>query len=299
MWNAIDSLKLPVDSAGLVNAILVVVLGAAGTYLLLPHGHPRGKPLRVHAVGGLLLGLSILLLAGFWHPAGPALARFFFYAFGIGAIAAGALMVTSRNPVYSALWFAAVVIATSGLFLLAGAQFLAAGTIIVYAGAIIVTFLFVIMLAQMQGLALYDRTARAPRAATLCSFLLLWGLLYALLALKAPLPNTPSASDQYENRLVRSARLLWYHRIRDAASSHSQVITRGNRPTAWIPEARVSESAGPVPSHVASLGATLYTDNLIAAELAGVLLFVALVGAVAIAAHQIGQRRAAGADTPT
>ena len=42
------------------------------------------------------------------------------------------------------------------------AQFLAAGTVIVYAGAIVVTFLFVIMLAQMEGKAAYDRAARSP-----------------------------------------------------------------------------------------------------------------------------------------
>ena len=84
----------------------------------------------------------------------------FFYVFSLAAIVGGLLTVTSRNPVYSALWFASVVLSTSGLFLLAGAPFLAAGTIIVYAGAIIVTFLFVIMLAQMEGKATYDRAAR-------------------------------------------------------------------------------------------------------------------------------------------
>ena len=66
------------------------------------------------------------------------------------------------------------------MFLLAGAQFLAAGTVIVYAGAIIVTFLFVIMLAQMEGKALYDRAARAPGSATFTCFLLFWCLLYIL-----------------------------------------------------------------------------------------------------------------------
>ena len=71
--------------------------------------------------------------------------------------------MTSRNPIYSALWFASVVLSTAGLFVLAGAQFLAAGTIIVYAGAIIVTFLFVIMLAQMEGKARSTTgAARAP-----------------------------------------------------------------------------------------------------------------------------------------
>ena len=92
-----------------------------------------------------------MLFLIFWKPPGEIVAGFFFYVFGVGAIIGGVLTITSRNPVYSALWFALVVIATAGLFLLAGASFLAAGTIIVYAGAIIVTFLFVIMLAQMEG----------------------------------------------------------------------------------------------------------------------------------------------------
>jgi NADH-quinone oxidoreductase subunit J len=284
MLEAIQSLGLPVDSGDLLWAILVVVLGACGTYLLLPHAHAHAKPLRVHATGGALLGLSILLLAGFWHPVGPLVERLFFYAFGIAAMAGGALMVTCRNPVYSALWFAAVVLATAGLFLLAGAQFLAAGTVIVYAGAIIVTFLFVIMLAQIQGLATYDRMARAPRAATFSCFLLLWGLLYALLLVRPVLPGRGPVTDATEQRLVRSSRLLSFYKVFDAQSFRALVLTRANRATAWLPEAR--RQGADTPAHVASLGATLYTDHLIAAELAGVLLFVALVGAVAIVAHK-------------
>ena len=44
---------------------------------------------------------------------------------------------------------------------------------IVYAGAIIVTFLFVIMLAQMEGKAVY-RCGSSPGSATFTCFLLLW-----------------------------------------------------------------------------------------------------------------------------
>src|SRR5689334_12412282 len=133
---------------------MVIVLGSVGTFLLLPHRHGTIKPGRVHAVGAAVAGLI--------------------------------LTVTSRNPVYSALWFASVVLSTSGLFLLSGAQFLAAGTVIVYAGAIIVTFLFVIMLAQSEGQALYDRMARAPGRATVGSFVLLAAVLSALLHARTP-----------------------------------------------------------------------------------------------------------------
>ena len=51
------------------------------------------------------------------------------------------------------------------------------------------------------------------------------------------------------------------------------------RPTARF----VDESGKPKP-HVAGLGETLYTDHLITVELAGALLFVALIAALSIAA---------------
>jgi NADH-quinone oxidoreductase subunit J len=131
-----------------ILATLVILLGAGGSYLLLPHRHGATRSRTVHAAGAVLASLALLGFLTFFSPPSPFLAGLFFYLFSIGAIVGGLLTVTSRNPIYSALWFASVVLSTAGLFLLAGAQFLAAGTVIVYAGAIIVTFLFVIMLAD-------------------------------------------------------------------------------------------------------------------------------------------------------
>ena len=71
-----------------------------------------------------------------------------FYVFAAVAVLCAGLMITDRNPLYAALWFALTTLAVCGLFLINSAPFLAAATIIVYAGAIVVTFLFVIMLAQ-------------------------------------------------------------------------------------------------------------------------------------------------------
>ena len=59
--------------------------------------------------------------------------------------------MTTRNPVYCAIWFGMTLLGTAGLFLFQGAQFLAVATVVVYAGAILVTFLFVLMLAQPDG----------------------------------------------------------------------------------------------------------------------------------------------------
>ena len=103
-----------------ILAALVVVLGAAGTYLLLPHRHGTARPRGVHGAGAIAAGLALLVFLMFWSPPGPFLATVFFYIFGVAAIVGAFLTVTSRNPIYSALWFASVVLATSGLFLLAG-----------------------------------------------------------------------------------------------------------------------------------------------------------------------------------
>jgi NADH-quinone oxidoreductase subunit J len=253
----------------LILAVLVVVLGASGTYLLLPHRHVSGLPRKVHAVGAGLGGLALLLFALLWTPPGPWISGLFFYLCGLVAVGAAVAMVVVRNPIHSALWFAAVVLATTGLFVLAGAQFLAVGTVIVYAGAIIVTFLFVIMLAQMEGRATYDRAARMPFRATWTCFVLFLGVLWALL-------HAGAGAEGNAPALVRARDL-----IKPQASRRSGVdlvAASAGRPTAQL-----ADEHGVVKPHVASLGETLYTDHLVTVELAGALLFVALVGAVAIA----------------
>ena len=268
----------------LILAFFAVVLGASGTYLLLPHGHGSRKPRTAHAAGAALAGLALLLFAALWSPpAGLAadLGRFvsgaFFYAFALGAVASAVLTVTSRDPIHSALWFAAVVLATTGLFVQAGASFLAAGTVIVYAGAVIVTFLFVIMLAQMEGRAPYDRAARMPLRSTWTCFLLFFGVVWSILHVTPPqapadgagatvvaLPRTDAVAAQAAPLAVRPV---------------ADVIARAARPTALL-----SDPQGRPKPHVAGLGETLYTDHLVTVELAGTLLFVALIGALAIAA---------------
>ena len=269
-------------------ATVVILLGGFGTWLLLPHRLGRLKPRRVQGLGAVLAMLAVVLLARFYTPPGALLQSAFFYMFATASVAGGILTVTSRNPVSSALWFASVVLATSGLFLLAGAQFLAAGTVIVYAGAIIVTFLFVIMLAQSEGMALYDRMSRAPGGATLSGFLLLWAVYFALITIQ---PATRPAPDVPYRPLPAASSLI------ALASTDTQpgpaailpaealaLMRRAIRPTARIRDEDPARVAlGSPPPHVAGLGGTLFADHLLSIELAGALLFVALTGAISIA----------------
>ena len=279
----------------MILAALVVVLGAIGTYLLLPHKHGADPPAGVHGAGAVAAGLGLLLFILFWSPPGPFLTTVFLYVFGATAIAGAVLTVTSRDPVHSALWFASVVLSTSGLFLLAGAPFLAAGTVIVYAGAIIVTFLFVIMLAQMEGQADYDRAARSPGWATLTSFVIFWCLIYSVAAIRPGDPVGKGIPDNARNRLWREQVLQRSRNLPTVIGAQTSPIdrrsprrrsrrcrrrrSRSRPPRTASSRSRRSRVARP---NVAGLGASLYTDHLVTVGLAGALLFVALVGAVAI-----------------
>ena len=231
-----------------------------------------------YALGVTMAVAALLAILATMTPPGPFLPTVFFYIFSATALIGALLTVTSRNPIYSALWFASVVLSTTGLFLLASAPFLAAGTIIVYAGAIIVTFLFVIMLAQMEGKALYDRAARSPGAATVTCFLLLWCLIYSL----SSLTGDPSARVQGRAPLTRTREIREAYSL-STLSESLVVLDRGYRSTSWLYEPRLYDSKLREKQNVAGLGEALYTDHLVTVGLTGVLLFVALVGAVAVA----------------
>jgi NADH-quinone oxidoreductase subunit J len=161
-------------------------------------------------------------------------------------VVAALLTVTMRNPVYSAIWFALSLLGTGGLFMLQGAQFLGVATVVVYAGAILVTFLFVLMLASPEGHAFYDRLSwEAPLSATTGS-LLIGVLSFALVGI-----FNPRTSDFAQIPAVEAERA-------------AEILA---------------------PEHMAHLGGSLFGQHLLAVELAGTLLLVALVGAVAIVAE--------------
>ena len=73
-----------------------------------------------------------------------------FYAFSILTLLCGALVITNRNPVTSAMFLVLTIVCMAGLFVLLRAFFLAAVQILVYAGAVMVLFLFVIMLLDLK-----------------------------------------------------------------------------------------------------------------------------------------------------
>ena len=235
-----------------------VVAAAAGLWLLLPNGPDRTGSRRLGTVLGLMaLGGFIVTgrrLGGLGEEA-------VFLIVSLVAVIAAAATIVSRSPVYAAIWFALCLTGVAGVLLVLGAQFLGVATIVVYAGAILVMFLFVLMLAQPAGLAPYDRVSNEPLLSALAGAVLLGVLSLSIGRLSAP----PSACCGLPSR------------------TKAVVAAAGDASAG--PAAPAAASDPLTENHVARLGGELFGRHLVAVEAAGVLLLVALIGAIAVVAR--------------
>ena len=240
------------------NGLLLIPLGLGwlAVWWLMPAAKPRPRILGGLAGLAAVLMMQIMLLP----PAGDIVRNGLFFLFAAMAVFSATLMITDSNPVYSALWFALVTLAVCGLFLLNSAPFLAAATIIVYAGAIIVTFLFVIMLAQQSGTkSNYDRQPFQPAVASLAAFILLGALLFTLQEWGG-IDGKNTADTALPGQFV-------------------------SLPEGMLPNP-LSQAAADNPHEIGSLrvlGRSLFGDYLFSVELAGTVLLIATIGAIAIA----------------
>jgi NADH-quinone oxidoreductase subunit J len=218
--------------------ILAVLLAAVSLWLMLPRGTARGRGMGI-MLGAVALGLGVsqLPLFGQWMADGM------FLVLAVVTITAAIGAITFRNPVYCAIWFGLSLLGVAGLFLFVGAQFLAVATIIVYAGAILVTFLFVLMLAQPEGKAVYDRVSWEAAISAATGMMLVGVLSIAVGGALA------SANDDAGIR------------------PHSEEAMAANVLA---------------PQHVARIGSEVFGRHVIAVEVAGTLLLVAVVGAAVI-----------------
>ncbi len=226
-----------IDPAVLIRNPLIwgILCGSVALALLLPYRSRQARwPGVVMGILGAGLVITGLPLELHWSEAG------LFYVLTVITLVSAVATISMENAVYAAIWFALSLLGTAGLFFFQGAQFVAVATIVVYAGAIVVTLLFVIMLAQPDGQATYDRIswARSSKTVSVITAALLVALLTITLEQVAPsLSATTLPTDLLQTE------------------------------------------------HVALLGKHLFTEHLIEIEIAGTLLLVALVGAVAVLIH--------------
>lgn len=295
------------------------VMGAAALFLTLRPGR-RGLRIAGGLVGlgvfvWLLLATPQLLTAMGADGAAPWLAEqtqrpgFFFMLFSVIAVASAVRMITHERPVYSALYFVLVVLSSAALFLLLHAEFMAFALVIVYAGAILITYMFVIMLAQQapnpddaESRAEYDVMPREPGMACGVGFIMLAVLAHMAYS---GVPALPAASTQVAERIAWQNMNLMPREIEalvddlmpgakpvDGAKIQSGGAHEGGayinvRREGDTQDTRLGLPRDRLPSNVQQVGLDLVWKFPVSLELAGVILLMAMFGAVVLARKQI------------
>ena len=236
---------------------LLAIVGAIGMILLLPAR--RETPLR--AMGGIVVvavGIIVAVQLGKLAAGGEA----YFWIFAAIAVWGALRVVTHPKPVYSALFFVLTVMASAGLFVLMWAQFMAAALVLIYAGAILVTYVFVIMLASEAS---PTSGASGPVAGA----------------------GGGSMREQLAEHDAVSREPVVASAVGFALMGVLLFVIADRAPAAIVPV-----GAQPAPNFIPAgatqqLGAYLFDKQLINLELAGLILTVAMVGAIVIARKRV------------
>ncbi|MBX7167188.1 MAG: NADH-quinone oxidoreductase subunit J [Pirellulales bacterium] len=270
--------------------VVTTILAALGLWLMLPRGRAIG-----FSLGAVLVAIALGLYASRVPSVSGWVSQSVFFVLGAMTLGAAVGTVTSRNPVYCAIWFALSLLAASGLLMIQGAQFLGVATVVVYAGAILVTFLFVLMLAQPEGHAYYDRVSWEGHLAAISGA----AMVGVLTLTTASVLSSPGVLAEAQRTADAAAAEL---PPAPPATAAAPSLTSDD------PSPKLEKATDPPPpalpavdprlvqlrrgvlaeQHMAHLGGQLFSRHLVAVEVAGTLLMVALVAAVAIVAHGRG-----------
>lgn len=245
--------------------VLCVVAGIATVFAL-----PSRREASFRKMGGILMALAFAILAAsvVRYASGDPKGGMgpYFWIFSVIALAGAIRVITHKIPVYSALYFVLTVFASAGLFLLLWAEFMAAALILIYAGAILITYVFVIMLAaeasnkKASDVALeHDAIAREPVVACAVGFALMGVMLFVI-----------------------------FDRMHDSQNNANVAMTIYKAPPK-APEPKIV--SGPTQE----LGEYLFKHQMINLELAGLLLTIAMVGAIVIAKRKLTSESAEAA----
>jgi NADH-quinone oxidoreductase subunit J len=190
---------------------------------------------------------------------------FAFWVFASAAVLSGFMVIAARNPVHSVMFLILSFISAAGLFVLMGAEYLAMLLVVVYVGAVAVLFLFVVMMLDVDFVEMKQG---------FLEYLPIGGLIAGMVVVELIL-----------------AVAVWS--FPKGASLLNPVAMQG------------APGAGPeAPTNAEALGLILYTDYVHYFQIAGVVLLVAMIGAIVLTfrtregikkqdpAEQVGRKRA-------
>ncbi len=242
-----------------VVILALCVVAGVGTVMLLPSR--RETPLR--KLGGVVVLAAGLILGALLVRRTAERMHVYFWIFSFIALAAAVRVVTHPRPVYSALYFVLTVFATAGLFVLLWAEFMAAALVLIYAGAILVTYVFVIMLAAQAttpgtGADAHGEPADRP-AAVLAEY------------------DTVSREPLVASAVGFTLMGVLLFVILDRGSAPARAPDLSPATSGLVREQKSTQA----------LGRHLFEYHLVNLELAGLILTVAMVGAIVIARRRV------------
>jgi NADH-quinone oxidoreductase subunit J len=133
------------------------------------------------------------------------LVEILFYVFGTFLVLAALGVITSRNPVYSALSLVVCFITSAAIWLLIEAEFLAVVLVLVYVGAVMVLFLFVVMMLDInieelrKGFTRFAWLGWLTAAAVIVEIVgVVWVKGLGIDVSKSPTPTAPDYSNTLE-----------------------------------------------------------------------------------------------------
>ncbi len=239
-----------------------------------------------------------------------------FYLFSFAVIAAAVLVISSRNPVHSVLWLIFAFFNSAGLFVLLGAEMLAMLLVIVYVGAVAVLFLFVVMMLNIKTEAL-----RKGFQAYLPLGLILAVVLFAELVMvinnsnhridiakdgQPPLAEVvteeKTAEEKTEQKpgkkeIVHKSKKTKIEKTEKVNGKEVKKETVEKTDADVTEDTNVDESKDNIETeeHITNaeaIGHVLYTQYVLYFEASGLILLVAMVGAIVLTLrHREGVRR--------
>ena len=164
-----------------------------------------------------------------------------FYIFALLLTLSGLKVITSRNPVASALFLVLAFFNAAAIWMLLEAEFLAILLVLVYVGAVMVLFLFVVMMLDINIDVLSRDFKRFIPVATIVGAII----------------------------VIETALILW----------HGYGAT-----SAPVPDTSAAATSAVSNAHL--IGKVIYTDYIFAFEVAGLVLLVAIVAAIALTVRE-------------
>lgn len=171
----------------------------------------------------------------------------FFFFFGSLAITSAFFVISSRNPIYSILWLILTFCNATAMLIILQFEFIAIMLIIIYVGAIAILFLFVVMMIDID--VVHQQSSKSEyfiMGSLVCGFLL---FEFFSVFKDSIVPLNPETKTQFTTKYA------------NAQAFQAKIDTIPN---------------------IETIGRLLYTDYFIFYLIAGIILLVALLGAVSL-----------------